>query len=427
MIEIIYSEEANEKEEKSTDVRLPRNVRQIGKGNENKKIYVEDYVMTYIGRIWEVPKAEPSIGILLGTIRRAEGGTYLFISGAITIENIVQSGKDIIFSDETWTEIYETIKKYFNNLEIMGWFLARNDSAFEIDESLYKTHIDNFAGIDKLLLLADVNEKEEEFYVFNNGQLEKQDGYYIYYEKNEPMQAYMVEKKQGKSIEEVKEDKITESYRTIIQEKKENTSQKKMVGVLYSACTFLAVVVLAIGVTLMNNYDKMRNMETTLNTLTMNLIGENQKNDGIPVANNTIVDKVDGLVETTVLPENTSNQLSETNEAVNTQSDTTPQTTQPPTETQFPTETQPPTETQAPTEAQTSEEESQQSEVATAQFPTTQIENTNGTYHTVTDGETLTSISLEIYQTDTMVETIMQANNIEDGDKIYPGQKIYLP
>ena len=51
MIEIIYSEDTNEKEEKCTDIRLPRNVRQIGKGNENKKIYVEDYVMTYIGRI----------------------------------------------------------------------------------------------------------------------------------------------------------------------------------------------------------------------------------------------------------------------------------------------------------------------------------------------------------------------------------------
>ena len=304
MIEIIYSEDTNEKEEKCTDIRLPRNVRQIGKGNENKKIYVEDYVMTYIGRIWEVPKVEPAIGVLLGTVKRAEGGTYLFISGAITVKNIVQSGKDIIFSDETWTEIYETMKKYFNNLEIMGWFLARNDSAFEIDESLYKTHIDNFAGVDKLLLLADVNEKEEEFYIFNNGQLEKQDGYYIYYEKNEPMQAYMVEQKQGKSIEEVKEDTVTESYRSIIQERKENTSQKRMVGILYSACTFLAVVILAIGVTMMNNYDKMRNMETTLNTLTTNLMGENKETNDVVVANNTIVDKVDGLVETTPSLEN---------------------------------------------------------------------------------------------------------------------------
>ena len=73
MIEIIYSEDTNEKEEKCTDIRLPRNVRQIGKGNENKKIYVEDYVMTYIGRIWEVPKVEPAIGVLLGTVKRAEG------------------------------------------------------------------------------------------------------------------------------------------------------------------------------------------------------------------------------------------------------------------------------------------------------------------------------------------------------------------
>ena len=49
-----------------------------------------------------------------------------------------------------------------------------------------------------------------------------------------------------------------------------------------------------------------------------------------------------------------------------------------------------------------------------------------GYYYTVKKGETLTSICVAIYQSDLMVPAIKEANGIEDGDKIYPGQEIYL-
>lgn len=395
MIEIIYSDETGNQETSSSTIRLPRNVRQIGNGGENKKIYVEDYVMTFIGKIWENPIREPVVGILLGKAEHSEGITYLFVSGAIKVENVVQSGNGVIFSDETWTSIYETIKEYFNELEIIGWFLVRNDTALDVDESLYKTHVDNFAGVDKMLLLADVEEKEEEFYLFQNGQLAKQNGYYVYYEKNEPMQAYMVERKQGKTIEPVTEDKLTGNYRALIQEKKENTSQKKVVAALYSACTFLAVVVLAIGVTMMNNYDKMKNMEMTLNSLTQDFTGEKEtetQSNHIPV--NVTVDKVQGNVETT--PESTAETMTTEAESM----------------TEALKETEAPATEAAPTESKAAD---------------SSINAQKGTYHVVLEGETLTAISMAVYHTDTMVEKIKEANGIEDENKIYPGQEIYLP
>ena len=52
MIEIVY-DEANEMMRSSDRVKyeLPKNIRQVGNAPGNYKIYVEDYVMTYLRRI----------------------------------------------------------------------------------------------------------------------------------------------------------------------------------------------------------------------------------------------------------------------------------------------------------------------------------------------------------------------------------------
>ena len=49
-------------------------------------------------------------------------------------------------------------------------------------------------GGEKVLMLMDPVEKEEAFFCYDNGRLLRQSGYYIYYEKNPQMQAYMLEK-----------------------------------------------------------------------------------------------------------------------------------------------------------------------------------------------------------------------------------------
>ena len=50
-----------------------------------------------------------------------------------------------------------------------------------------KIHLDNFAGNDKVCFLKDRAENEEGFYSYEQSGLERQQGYYIYYEKNEKM------------------------------------------------------------------------------------------------------------------------------------------------------------------------------------------------------------------------------------------------
>jgi len=56
MIEMVY----NGKESKGqSEVRLPKNIRQIGDNNSKKKIYVEDYVDTYLNQLREKAKEQP--------------------------------------------------------------------------------------------------------------------------------------------------------------------------------------------------------------------------------------------------------------------------------------------------------------------------------------------------------------------------------
>ena len=65
MIEMVY----NGKESKGqSEVRLPKNIRQIGDNNSKKKIYVEDYVMSNLKK---EPENEDNIryGVLLGEKR----------------------------------------------------------------------------------------------------------------------------------------------------------------------------------------------------------------------------------------------------------------------------------------------------------------------------------------------------------------------
>ncbi|WP_313134397.1 LysM peptidoglycan-binding domain-containing protein [Anaerocolumna sp.] len=255
--------------------KLPKNIRQIGNiPTHNKIIYVEDYVMTFMKQIGQREPANCSITVLLGYFVRTEERKHIFIKGAVEMkQNDFYNG--ITFTDECWTSIYENIKKYFSDIEIVGWALVGSGFYLDNEEMIRKTHMENFNGPDKTLLKIDTLEKEEVFYLFENNQLVKQSGYYIYYEKNEEMQNYMIDAKNVVGEERDYQDHTTQKIRHMIQEKNEQkqlkTDDKNIVRLLYAASTLLAVIVLVIAGTMLNNYKKMRDMEEALYAISENL------------------------------------------------------------------------------------------------------------------------------------------------------------
>ena len=195
MIEVIYKDEKQTAKGNEESFNLPKNIRQIGIPNEKYRIYIEDYVYTFLKKIAEKAEEEEkgAAAVFTGEIKWNSGTGYLFIRGALTAEAGEISAEHVEFSDLTWQKLHEEIEHYFAGQEIIGWFLTQKSLQMEVTEGVQRIHMKLFGG-EKALMLMDPVEKEEAFFCYDNGRLLRQSGYYIYYEKNPQMQAYMLEK-----------------------------------------------------------------------------------------------------------------------------------------------------------------------------------------------------------------------------------------
>ncbi len=98
------------------------------------------------------------------------------------------------------------MQQYFQDIEILGWFLTRPGMELEVEEQIQTVWRSCFDGTDKILFLYDNISREDAFYTCKEGKFQRQGGYYIYYEKNEEMQNYMIDEKGGKSTDEGYQD-----------------------------------------------------------------------------------------------------------------------------------------------------------------------------------------------------------------------------
>lgn len=249
MIEIVYKEEKQEARGNESYFRLPKNIRQIGDCKGKQKIYLEDYVYTYLKKL----SADPSSGkaaILLGQYNWADGTAYFFLRGALEITSMEVSADSLKFDEQVWKEVGDTIEKYFRDQNILGWFLSLPGDMEENDERILKIHLNHFGGNDKVLFRMESSEKEEAFYIYDNGALKKLDGFYIYYEKNEAMQNYMVDHNQNASVEDTGKlaDQAVSDFRKIVGQKQEQKKKKTVnKGLAYGVTVCAAAAVLTFG------------------------------------------------------------------------------------------------------------------------------------------------------------------------------------
>lgn len=451
MIEIIYKEDQKQAEGNEKFFRIPNNIRQIGEIKGQQKIYIEDYAYTFLKKISRIPEEGGKVAILLGQYHWAEGNAYLFIKSALQIRNMEVSPEHIVFSDKVWGQVYEDSRKYFPQQEIVGWFISLPGFNMQINEVLLKTHLNHFAGNDKVLFAAEPGEWEEAFFVYENNQLNRQPGYYIYYEKNEPMQAYMIEMSQNKSIEETekvpdravmdfrkavkqnyekkdisknrKTNKMTdrETEKTVIG--KENQKNSRMVWTL-GGCTVAAA--LALGITFFNSY---QNMSETLGILETGQEAEQQEEIAKEASAQAAETNDEPLISMQDM-----NPQKITNEENNTED------TQIETETETDTDTtggqdvsQENAESDAADQNLVGENEQAEmtgqssSETDASAAMMTEGQTAGGDEYIIQKGDTLTSISKKYYGTIAKVEEICRINGISPEDIIYAGQKLVLP
>ena len=422
MIEFVYKEKAKEEgPERKLD--LPKNVRQIGEPEENRKIYIEDYVITYLKRFAKEEPLGSRIAVLLGDSERMGGIPYLFIRSAVALKELEYSEGGIPFTDEVWAEVYSAVKEYFPAQDILGWFLSVPGYPMELDPGLARIHVNCFGGVDKVLLAAEPTDGDEDFFAYENGRLTRQKGYYIFYEKNEAMQRFMIDTGDGESIDEKEqfEDRAIKSFRAIVQEKKDISGQKRVMTFLYTASTFLVMVVLVIGITLINNYEKMEGLEMALSDISRTL--ESQEAEEA-LAETENVDAGPTAAEPTAA-EPTATEPAATEPAA--------AEVQPAEEAEQEAAEKPEQEAAGESEQGSGEESGQEEPKAAEQEEPQQeaqeaaAEDAIPEIYTVQKGDTLLGISRRIYGRDDQIDAICSLNGIDDSDRILAGQKLLLP
>ncbi len=377
-MQVIYHTTIEENEEHDKNYQRPKNIRQVGNPAIKRKIYIEDYVVTYLSRLALPSNMDARGAILLGNVKKTEEGIAVFISGALESQNFELDLNETIFTNENWANIYNEIREFFPDLFIVGWFVSRLGFSTELNGKIIQTHNNYFAGDNKVLYLIDSLEGEDDFYLYENNGLKRQKGYYIYYEKNDAMQSYMIakqkiqQKQTRENINLLKRDqKVVDSYHKVIEKRQKNIAKRKgdkpESKFYYVASTFLTIAIFAVGITIMNRYDKMVLMEATMGTISKE---------------NTIVER-------------------DTEEA-----------TEEKVQKKEPIKEKNPSEIGQPTlvEKETKTEE-----------------NKIATYYIVKEGDTLNGISKKMFQSTEYVEAILNINQMTKETPIYPGQKLKIP
>lgn len=412
MIEIICNKDDSDKSEENpkdnnTCIRRPKNIKQIGDVSSDKKIYIEDYAFTYINSIAYNSPQEEQAGVLLGELAKEGNERCVFVKGVIKAALGDTSDTGIYFNENIWNKIYSDTEKYFPDLSVVGWFAVMPEVTDERMARLKKLHLDNFAGNMKTLYLVDTVEKEEHFYLYENGTLKRQKGYVCFYERNYEMQEYMLERSEKKSCEDASDDRVIRNIRNVIREKEELKEQRKSGSFMYGVSAFLVVVIIVIGINLMNNYEKMKRLNQSVDNL-MNQLEGNERGgqdeddngvrdaeasgdisvDGNAIKVNRLSGDVYPLEENSTSDKTERETVSDNNAASET--------------------------TQAISESET---DASVSSVKTDSY----------SMYTVKQGDTLMGICKRYYGTTTKYQEVMQYNGLDDRDMLYIGQQIKLP
>lgn len=154
---------------------LPKNITQIGETNPHCKIYVEDYVISYIRQLNQYAREKGLAVALYGTKKEEGEVTYLFLYGACKLNFLQRECRHL--SQAVCQEVEKQRRKYFSDYVFLGYRLLDGEMV-------------------------------EGFHICEQGVCRYVEGYAQFYEKNDQMLAFMLDDRQGEARpEEVPQEK----------------------------------------------------------------------------------------------------------------------------------------------------------------------------------------------------------------------------
>ena len=389
---------------------IPKNVRQIGNVSDNPKIYVEDYVDTFFNQLCEkCAKAGngPVGAFLVGDMQSGDSGDFIYIYGAVQMHELKMSGTEYVIDDSTWKHGYEDCKQFFDDGEMLGWFIVHPGVPLQPDAAAVKLHKKAFPKKNTVLIMKDPVEKDEAYFVHKMNDLMEIGGRYTYYEKNPCMQNYMIasRKKNGVFPSETVEDRAAQDFRNLARKRGQRRREKKPGSLIYAAGACMALVLVIMGVSMINSADRMKSVQSTLETLAGT---ENAAEiSTVPESTDPAAEMQEG--------QEPGKPAEQTDQTV--QTDQTGQAGEEP-------ETQ---ETSAAVAAAAPETELQADANEETMDGDDLADNGSDGVYVVEKGDTLAIISKKMYGDVNHVDAICRMNGISDGNLIYVGQKLLLP
>ena len=173
---------------------LPTNIRQIGKTEgQAMKIYVEDYVCSYLKQYAESGGHTEKIAFLVGKYMIIDAVPYVFVHGVIQGKHSEYADNMESFTEASFDHADDELARYFPGSEILGWMQSQPGYGVHLNPSYADYHMNNFTRPYQILFVMDPIEKLNVFYTWNPEMtgIEECGGYFVYYEQNRGMQEYM--------------------------------------------------------------------------------------------------------------------------------------------------------------------------------------------------------------------------------------------
>ena len=408
---------------------LPKNITQIGEADKHCRIYVEDYVVSYIKQMNGMAQNKDIAIALYGRKTEEDGVTYLFAYGSAKLNFLQKPVRHLSQAQEQ--EIEKLRKKYFSEMSFLGYQILNGEM------------VEGFQ----------ICEQEICRYVA---------GYAQFYEKNDSMLAYMLENRG----EEAEPEKVDQEKYEVVKKRQEERRQRQESGYasraghtentsveyrratatrrkepdniipmptvglrrMKMAATGVFVLLCVMALALMRQESTGESLGETARQAMSNLMEqklpdavEEQSQISTLVAEDKLEDALrqenaaagntTGTAAETVMPEGTENASmdgtsADSNVAKNT-TDVTEATEQNATQ-------------------ETTQDVTQTAEPAVAETPTVEAVS-QPTHYTIRRGDTLIGISLRNYGSNSKVPEICSLNGITDPDDIKIGQEILLP
>lgn len=242
----------------------PRNVRQIGEIPDGYRIYIEDYVYTYLHQYAANNKNEDQIAFLIGEGKFYDNEHVLLITGAIQGKLLQKESASLEIHQDTWDYVLEKKQQYFADKQIVGWVYTQPGYGILLTSFLTKQH-EAFFEEGHVLYILDPIEKEDAFFQTCGGNLVQREGFFIFYDKNEAMHSYIMDHKVSTTEYELKQQDVVTHFRMKEMERKEAQHHKRIINMLTALCSALMVLCIIIGMGLIKNAKEMNRLKDSVN------------------------------------------------------------------------------------------------------------------------------------------------------------------